>query len=158
MNHAELVALGAQWLFRKKYPLVVTELVTYAGEVPDVLAMGNYNSYLIECKTSRQDFKNDQFKPWRTDEKSIGNYRSYLCPEGLIKESEVPFGWGLLHERNGKVKKIIEAPFRKKGGYSKEYLILMSLIRRIGANAPAGVSVSCYKYETKNNATMGVRE
>ena len=56
-----------------------------------------YSSCVIECKMSRSDFFADQKKPFRNDGCGMGQKRFYLCPENLIKETELPQGWGLLY-------------------------------------------------------------
>ena len=40
----------------------------------------------------------------------------------------------------------------------KETYILLSLLRRIGKNAPEGVSIKCYAYQTKNKTTLTVSD
>ncbi len=37
-----------------------------------------------------------EITPICMSEKQLGNYRYYLCPEGVIDESEIPDKWGLL--------------------------------------------------------------
>ena len=46
---------------------------------------------------SRSDFFKDQKKPFRTDGNGMGQKRFFLCTENLIKENELPHGWGLLY-------------------------------------------------------------
>jgi hypothetical protein len=50
----------------------------------------------VECKISRADFLADHAKPHRAIGGGVGDYRYFLCPQGLIKPEEVPHRWGLL--------------------------------------------------------------
>lgn len=72
-----------------------------AGEVPDAIGfragVWDEGSVLVEVKVSRADFIADSKKPHRIDPaKGVGQYRYFLAPEGLIKEEELPPGWGLV--------------------------------------------------------------
>lgn len=76
--------------------------VTNSGEQPDALGFRSGVSCLIECKTSRADFLADRKKRFRVNpELGMGDWRFMLTPEGLIKQDELPEGWGLL-ETTGK--------------------------------------------------------
>lgn len=100
MTHAELVARAGAWLKIQGCGIVFTELVTYAGEIPDAIGWRDMgaNSYLVECKASRSDFLADRKKPFRTEGTlALGRYRYYLCPPGMIKPEELPPKWGLLY-------------------------------------------------------------
>ena len=51
----------------------------------------NEGSVLVECKTSRADFKKDFSKSFRIEpEQGIGNWRYYMCPTDIIKVDEIP--------------------------------------------------------------------
>lgn len=108
--HYNLCVEGARWLrsragtepFQTRNKYVAVELVTQAGEHTDVWGTNGYNSTVIEVKTSHEDFLRDQKKFWRSEEAeekgyTIGNYRYYLCPAGIISTDELPKGWGLLY-------------------------------------------------------------
>ena len=67
------------------------------GESPDAFGFSGSSTQLIEVKVSRSDFLSDKKKYWRKyPEHGIGKFRSYLCPEGLIEEKDLPKYWGLL--------------------------------------------------------------
>lgn len=125
--------------------MVLKELVTWntTGEVPDVIGWRATACVLIECKTSRADFRADLKKPFRVSPASgMGDWRFYLCPQGLIEADEVPERWGLLWAHEGRVKPIVgvprgnmswhsaEAPFR--GHKESENAMLVSALRRLG--------------------------
>ena len=155
MFHSELVEYAKTWLHRKHF-LVITEMVSSAGEIPDAIGWTPYCSTLIECKTSLIDFKNDKNKiHHRFPKKAMGNYRYYFTQKGLISVELLPEKWGLI-ERRGQTSRIIKKAEFRDCGQGTEMALLLSTIRRIGQNSPKGVSVKCYTYITKNKATLGV--
>ncbi len=104
IDHAGLVTEGVRWLRQLGARVVIPELkaATQAGEIPDVIGWKSGYSILLECKMSRADFLADKKKYFREHpEKGMGNYRLYLCPEGLISPEELPKNWGLLYYQKG---------------------------------------------------------
>lgn len=88
--------------------MVATELTCFGSrEQPDVIGFRSSCSAIIEVKVSRSDFFADKKKPERTVG-GLGNYRFYLCPEGLVEPEEVPTRWGLLYARGRSVEAIIK--------------------------------------------------
>ena len=159
MTHSDLVRSAAMWLRKQRCSVVITEVVGGATETPDAFGWYGGLSMLIECKVSRSDFLADFKKPARNGSSpSIGLRRYYLCPEGMVAASEVPEKWGLLEINGRGVRKIKESQVFDDADRRGEVGILLSLLRRIGANAPDGVSIKCYTYETKNTATLGILE
>jgi hypothetical protein len=158
LSHKELVELAATWL-KRNHAVVVTELAT-VGEEPDAIGFSaNGWTTLIECKTSHADFVNDNKKPWRRRaEMGIGDMRYYFCQSGLINVSELPPSWGLLEVKGKRIFCSQKAMPIKESNKRHEIGILVSLLRRVGHNCPAPVSVRLYKYETKNNASLGIEE
>lgn len=153
--HYRLCVEGAKWLHRKKhdykkcdgrecerpefckacvsYKYVAVELNTYGIEQCDVWGWNGYVTAVIEVKTSHNDFLNDRKKECRQDEyrdMQCGNYRWYLCPEGVIKPEEIPEGWGLLYWNNGV--RIVSAPKYMECAYKGDMLIIYSILRREG--------------------------
>lgn len=133
-THPELVARASTWLKARGYKLVITEAVTHTQEVPDALGWKNGKwSALIECKVSRQDFRQDLLKPSRKNpDKRLGQLRYYFAPQGIIPLEEVPDDWGLLELQGKTVKLVKQAP---KKSYStqvaaNELLVLTHLLRR----------------------------
>lgn len=95
-THKELVDKAFDWA-KGRYGVVVKERVAGWGEIPDVLAMNLSESTLIECKASRADFHADKKKMSRLNtDGMMGTYRLYCCPKDMLKESDIPKGWGLL--------------------------------------------------------------
>jgi hypothetical protein len=164
MTHNELIPYAAMWL-RKKHTIVVTEIVSGAGEEPDAIGFNSCVSTLVECKATRADFRTDKKKSWRRNpDRAMGTYRYYLAPEGVVPHDEVPANWGLLEvTAKGRVKCVVHPNgmqgYRRRAfvkDSSKEVSLLASVIRRIGQLAPRGVSVRCYQYTTKNKTTVGI--
>ena len=99
-SHRELTARAEKWLRDEmECPIVLSNPKVFAGENPDVI--GFYDggeSFLIECKVSKQDFSKDKEKVFRRDpDEGMGFYRYYAVPDGLLQENKSPLvGWGLL--------------------------------------------------------------
>lgn len=142
--HYELCCLGAKFLKSRKNAepweipnkYVAVELVTLTAENPDVWATNGYHTTLVEVKTSHSDFLADQKKWSRSkaaelSDKQLGNYRYYLCPEGVIDESEIPDKWGLLVYDGKKIIKVRNAIYQKSST-DAELLVLTSIMRREG--------------------------
>lgn len=168
--HDKLVKLGSAWLMNNtptkgnfdcsKCNIVTTEIVTFAAENPDVLGFANdNNSVLLEAKISKEDFKRDFKKDFRINPgKGMGDFRLYIAPEGLIKVEELPPKWGLIEVNDKDKCRIVKYAERQQSNKANEFIVLTSLIKRIGQNAPEGVSIRCYTYETKNIATLTVNK
>lgn len=168
-KHDNLVEAGRKWLIARSH-VVLTEICG-GMEEPDVFSLDanikcirngveqrTYGTTLIECKTSRPDYLIDKKKcfrrePWR----GIGRYRYYLTPPGLVTVDELPEKWGLL-ETTGKRVKIIKMaePFQE---YNKdaEHALMISTFRRLRIPEGIHTSIRAYTYETKNKATISVK-
>lgn len=143
--HAELVALGAKWLRTQcRCSTVLSELraFTPTGECPDVVGWRSDYSILVECKTSRGDFKADRKKPFRQNpSKGIGAFRFYLCPPGIIQPEDLPDHWGLLIAQGRRTRMVvgptgniwestINQAFRHQRNEEAEIAMLVSALRR----------------------------
>lgn len=159
-SHAELVDAARRWLRDCPVVVICSEVASVAGETPDAIGWSGGASWLVECKTSRSDFKTDARKPWRRNpEDGMGGYRYYLAPKGLLAVSELPPGWGLLEYHAGKVREVHKAVYRVPGKRSArgEIALLVSVLRRVGQHAPDAVSIRCYTFQTQNRAALDVR-
>ena len=97
-THKELVVRAGKWLLGKNYYTVLLERQTFDEEVPDAIGWASLgHSAVIEAKVSRADFLADLKKPHRNQPDSFGEKRYYYCPRGMISESELPAGWGLIY-------------------------------------------------------------
>jgi hypothetical protein len=154
--HKALVSAAAEWA-KKRYPVVLTEVVSCARETPDVMGFKSDQSVLIECKASRSDFHRDKHKVVRMmPENGMGRVRYYCAPTGLLKADDMPNGWGLLGVNNGKAR-VIHKP---AGHYlpcnaRDEVTLLVSVLRRVAGGWPDSVSIKCYEHETRD-ATVSI--
>ena len=100
LTHDYLNERGAIFLKREKgCGAVAIELKTSLPSIPDVIGFKSGCSYLIESKISRADYFADLKKDirWEGSSFAVGNFRYYLCPEGMVQPEEVPEKWGLMY-------------------------------------------------------------
>ena len=150
--HKDLVEKGKKWLKSQngKYwysPIVFSELVCIGIEIPDVIGFSSGSSTIIECKTSRSDFLKDKKKISRNvSYLGMGVYRFYMCPENLIKETELPDKWGLIYISENKRAKIIVKPKSQSCNYQAEKAYMYSVIRRLYSGDYDGIKKFFSKY------------
>jgi hypothetical protein len=157
LQHAALVALAGKWL-QKRCSVVITEMQSGSYEQADAIGWGGGFSYLVECKASRSDFLADAKKSFRQHpESGMGYYRWFMSPLGMLSTDELPRGWGLI-EVGARVREVKKPQPFYTYNRQHENNLLISALRRVAHNAPMGVSVKCYTYETKCTATLGVEE
>ena len=138
MTHKELVKRAERWLLNTAgCKFVLAELTSRATETPDAIGWKEGRSILVECKTSRSDFLNDQRKLFRKNPRlGMGIFRFYLCPPGVIKPKELPEKWGLLYCHSDRVKKVVApkkkpSAFRNPANLQAEIELLCSALRRV---------------------------
>lgn len=128
---------------------------TKTREIPDAIGWKRNKSVLIECKTSRSDFLVDKKKKVRVNpELGMGDFRFYLCPEGVIKPEDLPEKWGLIYDING-VLEMIVGPRGKGwvtskthfigGNKEAEMSVLLSALRRIQDEEPDSWEKKVYR-------------
>jgi len=137
MNHSELCELAVKWLRTRKQNNciryartcnVVASEVKFSGmEIPDAIGFHGGDSILIECKVTASDFRRDSRKLNRKHF-SMGDFRIYLTPTGLIDPDNVRDSWGLL-ETDGKKITLVKEPLFLGGDKSAEQRLLLSMIR-----------------------------
>lgn len=109
-EHDKLTAMGARWFKKNGFPVVTAEIwAAGSRERPDVLGFRSMCSGVIEVKVSLSDFRADRLKPERVSG-GLGNYRFYLCPEGLIRSEDLPARWGLLYAKGRSVVPVVSPP------------------------------------------------
>ena len=135
MTHSQLVRLAEKWLRSYRCGVVLSEQACITGEMPDAIGWKRAcHSVLVECKVSRADFLADRAKPFRVrPELGVGCERFYLAPAGLIREDELPTGWGLLACRARKVETVKAAKknLRSEKGFACEMNLLLASLRRV---------------------------
>lgn len=143
MTHDELCLAAESFLKRNGFGVVFNDrfrAFTVHGEQPDAIGFRSGVSCLIECKTSRSDFLADRKKRFRLDPTiGIGQWRFMLTPKDLVRPDELPEGWGLLEESNGRIYKkhgwppntqwICGKPF--EGCLRSEIALMYSALRRM---------------------------
>ena len=174
MTHDKLVEIGRRWLsngrvsysykdgpasydYRGTCAVVLTELVTVNRETPDVLGWHGQGSFLIECKTSRSDFKADAKKHPRVHpETGLGDFRYMLTPKSLLDAGEMPERWGLLEATPRGGVKIVRHAERQRGDKEAECSVLLSTLRRVRIDPDRSVSLRVYTLPTRNTASLTV--
>lgn len=139
-SHNNLVEIAAKWLKKHKNnavipncPYIAKDLTTntYSGEIPDVIGWNYWTSVLIEVKVSRRDFLKDKKKEFRNKpELGMGEFRYYCCPEGIIKEEELPNNWGLLYLNENNKIETIKLANQVNSNLVCERTVLLSILRR----------------------------
>ena len=143
MTHKELTEKCARWLKNHtenarvpNCPVIAKDLVTSAGETPDVLGFNGGCSVLIEVKISRSDFIADRKKFFREfSEMGMGQLRLYCCQPELIKIEDLPENWGLLYLNEKNKIEIIFYPEIQNANIKNERNVLLSIIRRLKKGA-----------------------
>lgn len=159
-THAALCDLAVKWLRRPPSSgghgchIAVSECRSgWDGEIPDAIgfraAGHNDGSIVVEVKVSRSDFLSDKSKPHRQPGAGMGNWRYFMSPEGIIREDDLPTGWGLLAVNSrGHIKalagpavaaktnwrefsRLLEA-FRNAADSQREQWLLVKLLNRVG--------------------------
>lgn len=140
-SHRQLCKIAANVLKNKgikpfhRCQYVVCELERH-GECPDAFGFSSASTQLIEAKVSRSDFLSDKKKLWRKfPENGLGNFRSYLCPNGLINIEDLPEKWGLLWVDEYEQVKEIKAPQFQQSSHVSELNLAMSIMRREGISS-----------------------
>ena len=158
-THRELCDIAVKWLKRPHSQkghgcnVAVSEVASgWNGEIPDAIGFrcSGYmdGSVVVEVKVSRSDFLSDKKKPHRKEpEKGMGDWRYFLCPEGIIQPEELPEKWGLLYvTKRGGIKPVsgpvsnmchgafgeLLERFKHEKDMEREQWVLVKLFNRIG--------------------------
>jgi hypothetical protein len=135
MDHGALVEAAVGWLRSQRCGVVLSEQGCSSGEMPDAIGWkGKCHSIVVECKVSRGDFLCDAIKPWRTDPAiALGCERYFMAPKGMIRENELPTGWGLLefHSRKISLIKKSKRNLRQDEGFKNEMNLLLASLARV---------------------------
>ena len=101
----------------------------------DVFGFGGGCTQIIKVITTRMELNLDLERAYRKCPKyGIGEFRSYLCPNGLLNKEDIPKNWGLLWcDNKGKIIEILN-PQKQEENKAQEAKIIKSLLRRNGIN------------------------
>ena len=136
MTHSELVQRAARWLRNQGCGVVLAEMHSYAGEIPDAIGWkaGRF-SILIECKVSRSDFYADAHKVSRRRwSGGMGHHRYYLAPAGVLTPELVRAKrprWGLLEVHPKTVRVRLRPESNGTATAWRELPLLLSYVRRV---------------------------
>jgi len=135
MTHAQLVQKAVAWLRSYRCGVILSEQACLSGEMPDAIGWKRAcHSVLVECKISRADFLVDRDKPFRRKQEcGLGCERYYLTAAAMIREEELPPGWGLLECHNRKIKLLRPSAknLRTATGFRYEMNLLLASLRRV---------------------------
>lgn len=143
ISHPELIKYAQLWLkkpYKNTQPfghsackVIIPEMVTAAYQIPDVVAWTAYGKcIMIECKTSRSDYRADGKKRLVMHPGfGVGETRYYCVPDGLISPEECREGYGLLYVKNKRIKCVKDSSVFKDHSHRDEFSILVSYIRRL---------------------------
>lgn len=162
MNHAQLITAAERWLRSYRCTIVLSEQTADSGEVPDVMGWrSNCHSIVIECKVSRADFLVDKKKPVRQKpELGMGCERFYLTPKSLLKDSDLPQGWGLLEVQKREIVMRVKASRRSQRtitGLMAEMELLLASLRRVEVRIEPQTITEFLKWKNRMAAYNGGR-
>lgn len=153
-SHQEICSMAVNWLQRAPGRSGPACQVAFSeakagwnGEIPDAIgfriAAEDEGSVVVEVKVSRSDYLADRAKAHRQEGAlGMGLYRYYMAPAGIISTHELPTGWGLI-EVSAKgvlgvlaghvnVKRSEQALWRHQRAIDREWLLLASMLSRVG--------------------------
>ena len=156
VTHEALATRAVAWLLGTcRCKVAISELVTACREVPDAIGWRHGgHSILVECKTSRRDFLNEQHKGCERVGRRMGDERWYFAPAGVLHPSDMPPGWGLLELRGDRVYKLV-SPTKHSDATpvtKREELVLMTsaMARMVGTGEVVGVRCKILAYEPED--------
>lgn len=134
ITHSGLIKIARKWLVKaRRCGVVLSEVADpLTGETPDVIGWRGRHSILIECKTSKADFRRDMKKWFRVGSPGLGQRRYFMAPVGIVPADEVPNGWGLLEVDGAVVKTVLEEDllFHDEKRAAAELPLLVAALRR----------------------------
>ncbi len=131
-THEDLRKRAVKWLTNTcRCGVVLSEMVSVAGETPDAIGWNGGRSILVERKVSRADFHANKTKLFSRVGGGVGRQRYFLCPERLLTEADVAGSdYGLLWDRGSHITKVVQAPPRESDLQNEVYM-LTSALRRV---------------------------
>lgn len=130
-EHEELVRRAVRWLRGKHSCAVVfAEMTSAVSETPDVIGWHRTVSHVVECKVSRSDFLRDRMKMHARAEESMGHFRWYLTPPGIVRAEEIEGRYGLAELHGSRIVVRAEAPMREGRAWQNEIRLLVSAVQR----------------------------
>lgn len=150
-GHDILVQRAVRWLRgHHRCRVVLAEIVCQSVPmIPDAIGWNGDGrwSVLVECKTSRADFRADADKPYRRagrgkDDEHPGQERWFMTPPGLLKLEELPEGWGLAEVGDKSVRIVMPAAQHAHVRYAMRWRYEMSMLEAAVRRHELGVKFS----------------
>lgn len=141
-DHEFLRRMAVRWLSGSQHcSVVLSEIVSYAAEIPDAIGWQSGVSTLVECKSSKSDFCANFNKPLCL----MGSFRYFLSTPDVIPEEYFDrkigeadgshHDWGLLWPKYPLASyprvQVIRKAIHRVTDHSQENLILLSALRRV---------------------------
>ena len=132
MTHEDLRKSAVKWLTNTKgCSVVLSEMTSYAAEIPDAIGFQSHQSILVECKVSRADFFQNSDKPHVRTGNGVGQYRYFLTLPNMVTSLEVLDPYGLLVVLDGRIAIKKPALFCQDANLLNERTMLISALRRV---------------------------
>lgn len=149
--HQHLKTLSLYWLKEKMTDLCANEVKLYVRRkklIADAVGINlkRKEARMIEVKASRADFLRDKMIHSEFGYHSIVDYAYIMTPEGLLKNEEIPKGYGLLEVDPYDNITVRKNPVRNP----KKALTIETLIKRTGRAATNTVLFQQLSKETKD--------
>lgn len=135
VTHGDLVERAVRWLRnRHSCAVVFAEMTTAVSETPDVIGWHLATSHVVECKVSRADFLRDRTKIHVRAKRSMGHFRWYLAPAGILRAEDLAPEYGLAEVRafgsTSRVHIVRDARPREDRDPRTEIQLLVSAVQR----------------------------
>ena len=133
LTHEDLRKAAVRWLTNsKKCGVVLSEMASAAGEIPDAIGWKYGFSYVVECKASRSDFHANKHKSHEREDTGMGSHRYFLCaPEAVTVEDLAESDYGLLWIGESGNIRVKREPITRETNSKKEICMLTSALRRV---------------------------
>lgn len=133
MTHEDLRKAAVRWLTNsKKCSVVLSEMSSSAGDIPDAIGWKYGFSYMVECKASRSDFHANKNKPHERADSGVGCHRFFLCAPDIIRSEDLADSdYGLLWVGDSGVVRAKKEPTVRETNHRKEICMLTSALRRV---------------------------
>lgn len=147
LTHEDLRKAAVRWLTNsKKCSVVLSEMVSAAGEIPDAIGWKGGFSYVVECKARRSDFHANKLKCHERGNNGMGSHRYFLCtPDTVTVEDLAESDYGLLwigEDGNFRDIRVKREPVTREPNFKKEISMLVSALRRVRTREFLTISIS----------------
>jgi len=133
MTHEDLRTAAVRWLTNtRRCSVVLSELVSAAGEIPDAIGWKYGMSCVVECKASRSDFYANANKPHSRSGSGLGRHRFFLCqPSIIVADDLLEMDYGLLWIKDSGQIRVVREALDRDTNATKEICMLTSALRRV---------------------------